>query len=94
VKNTPLLWNLARVVLILFCGYQLLLASMNSLQAERMLRMTQLPGEHREAIPATSETIQSVRQVLRRSNPSSLYYAGLLVILALSPYATARNAYP
>lgn len=92
MKKASLFWNLARVALILFCGYQLLWASMNALMAERMLRLTQLPREHREAIPVSPETIETVRQVLRSSNPSSLYYAGLLVILALCPYATARNA--
>ena len=92
MKIVSLLWNLARAALILICGYQLVGTSMDSQQAERMLGMTELSSEHHEPIPVTSETIQSVQQVLHRRNQSSLYYAGLLVILALSPYATARNA--
>jgi hypothetical protein len=91
MKIASLLWNLTRVALILLCGYQLILTSMDSQQAERMLGMTQLSREHHEAIPMTSDLVESVRQVLHRRNRSSLYYAVLLVILALSPYATARN---
>ena len=91
MKKAALLWNLTRCVLILFCGYQLLLASFDALQAERMLRMTQLPSDHHEATAPTPAIIQSVRQVLRRHTPSSLYYAGVLVVLALSPYANTRN---
>lgn len=96
MKKVSLLWNLTRGLLILFCGYQLLFLSLDALQAERMLSMTQLPSEHHEAIRPIPmpETIQSVRQVLRRHSPSSLSYAGLLVILALSPYAKTRNHQP
>lgn len=92
MKKTSLVWNLTRCVLILFCGYHLLFASLDALQAERMLNITRLPPEHHEAILPTSETIQSVRQVLRRHSPSSIYCTALLVILALSPYANTRNA--
>jgi hypothetical protein len=70
------------------------MASMNVLMVERMLSMTQLPRDHHEAIPVSSETIQTIRQILHRSNPSSLYYGGLLVILALSPYANTRKTQP
>lgn len=96
MKKASLLWNLTRGLLILFCGYQLLFASLDALRAERMLSMAQLPCEHHEAIRTIPmpETIQSVRQVLRRHSPSSLSYAGLLVILALSPYAKTRNHQP
>jgi len=92
MKKASLLWNLTRGLLILFCVYQLLFASLDALQAERMLSITQLPSDHHEAIRPMPESIQSVRRVLRRHSPSSLSYAGLLVILALSPYAKTRNA--
>lgn len=56
-----------------------------------MLMMTQLPSDHREAVHPTPKAIESVREVLRRRNASSFYYAGLLMVLALIPYASARN---
>lgn len=90
-KRVSLLWNLTRCALILFCGYQLLSASFDALQAERLLGMTQLPPEDHESLRPTPEIVQSIRQVLRRHSPSSINYAVFLVVLALVPYAKTRN---
>ena len=86
-----MLWNSARVSLIVVCGYQLLLASMDALQAHRMLGMMLTREGQRERIPITEENLQKIRGVVGRHFPTSLYCAGLLVILALSPYAKVRN---
>lgn len=85
-KRSSLLCNLTRCALILFCGYHVLFASLDALQAERMLGMTQLPPEDHEALSPTPEIIQSIRRVLRRHGPSSINYAVVLVVLALIPY--------
>ena len=92
MKHAIILWNLTRCVLVLFCGYQLVSASLDGLQAERMLKITQLPSDHHDAVHLTPKFVESVRQVLRRHNPSSLYYAGLLVVFALTPYGKTRSA--
>ena len=64
---------------------------MSALKAARMLHMMQLPRDHHESNPVSAKNLQAVEQVLHSIYPSSLYYSGLIVILALSPYATTRK---
>lgn len=91
MKNVPMFWNFTRCVLILLCGWQLLAASLDMLMVQRMLRTAQLPSDHHEAMPVSPENIEMMREVLGRRGPV-FYYVGLLVVLALSPYARARTA--
>ena len=85
MKTLALTWNVSRTILIILCSYQVTLALLDSMQAARMLQITEGPESHR----ATQAPLDASRviDVLNRRGHASWGWLAVLGALALIPYA-------
>ena len=78
-------WNISRVLLIILCCYQVALGMLDSMQASRMLSITEGPESYR-ATQAPLDNSQVVA-VLNRRGQASWGWLTALGFLSLSPNA-------